>query len=119
MNIRKTAKAVIPLIIFIIIASFLLKRFLPTESGDSVKVSVGSDVVAEYPLAEDGLYTLNGGTNVLRIENGKAKMESARCPDGICIKQGWVYRNGECITCLPNKLIVEVVKADDSADLVI
>ena len=119
MDIRKTARAVIPLIIFIIIASFLLKKYLPSESGDSVRVSVNGETVAEYSLSEAGVYTLNGGTNVLRIEDGKAKMEKAECPDGICIKQGWVYRNGECITCLPNKVVVEVVKTDGSTDLVV
>ncbi len=119
MDIRKTARAVVPLIIFIITASFLLKRFLPSESGDSVRVSINGETAAVYSLSEAGVYTLNGGTNILRIENGKAKMEKAECPDGICVKQGWIYRNGECITCLPNKVVVEVIRTGDSVDLVV
>lgn len=119
MDIRKTARAVVPLIIFVIIAFFLLERYLPRETGDAVRVSVDGETVAEYPLSEAGVYTLNGGTNTLRIENGKAKMEEAECPDGICIKQGWVYRSGECITCLPNRVVVEVVKTDDNVELVV
>ncbi len=46
-------------------------------------------------------------------------MTEADCPDRICVKEGWVSRMGECITCLPNKLIVEVVKENDTVDLVI
>lgn len=36
------------------------------------------------------------------------------CPDGICVKTGWVD-GGTPIVCLPNRLIIEVKGGDGLA----
>ncbi len=103
-----------------VIASFVLFFvFRGRETGDCVVVRVDGVLEGEYPLDVDGEYILNGGTNELEIKNGKARMTEADCPDSICMKQGWVWRTGECITCLPNRVVVTVVKENDTVDLVI
>ena len=79
------------------------------EEGNLVRVSVDGRQVAEYPLSVDGEYTLNGGTNVLVIKNGRAYMKYASCPDGLCVNQGEAYMLGQKIVCLPNRVMVEVV----------
>ena len=71
-------------------------------------VYLGNDVIAEYPLSVDGEFSLNGGTNVLKIEDGKAYMLYAQCPDGWCKNQGKIYLSGERITCLPNKVMIMI-----------
>ena len=81
---------------------------LVKEQGDSVIVRVDGKQVAQYSLSQDGEYALNGGTNILRIEDGKAYLTEADCPDHLCVKQGIVDENGETITCLPNRLTVTV-----------
>ncbi len=48
------------------------------------------------------------GRNTLKIENGKASIISADCPDGLCASHAPVSRAGEAIVCLPNKLVVEI-----------
>ena len=35
-------------------------------------------------------------------------MISAQCPDQLCRKQGPVFRPGETIVCLPNKVVLEI-----------
>jgi hypothetical protein len=72
---------------------------------------VDGDQVAKYSLSVDGEYELNGGTNVLRIKDGKAYLTSASCPDHLCVKQGKIDQTGETITCLPNRLTVTVYGA--------
>lgn len=46
-------------------------------------------------------------------------MESAECPDKICVKEGWKMNSGDCITCLPFKTVLTVVKSDSEVDLVL
>ncbi len=93
---------------------------LTKEEGAYVIVRIDGNEAARYSLSENGEYSLNDGTNVLRIEDGKAYLTDANCPDHLCVKRGKVYRNGETITCLPNKLTVTVygVENSDNVDLI-
>ena len=72
----------------------------------------------ERTLSDSGRYELNGGTNILVIEDGAAYMLEADCPDHICVSQGKVRYAGQCITCLPNKLTVTVYGTDEGVELV-
>ena len=47
-----------------------------------------------------------GGRNVLVIAEGRACIQEADCPDGLCIRQGWISGDGQTLTCLPNQLQV-------------
>ena len=87
---------------------------LTKKEGAYVIVRVDGNETARYSLHEDGEYELNGGTNLLRIEDGDAYLVSANCPDHLCVKQGRIDQTGETITCLPNQLTVTVYGADDS-----
>ena len=49
------------------------------------------------------------GKCILFIENGKANMESADCPNQICVHHSAISLNGETIVCLPNRVVIEVV----------
>ncbi len=77
--------------------------FVFKEKGERVVVEINGRTVAEYPLMEEGKYTLGGGKNTLVIKNGDAYMESADCPDKTCVRSGRIKNVGESITCLPNK----------------
>jgi hypothetical protein len=104
-------------ILIVAIAFFLIVE-LTKEEGAGVTVKVDGVKVAEYSLTADGTYPLNGGTNILVIENGKAYLTDANCPDKLCVHQGKISMTGETITCLPNKLTVTVFGTEQSVDLV-
>ena len=104
-------------ILIVAIAFFLIVE-LTKEEGAGVVVKVDGTEVAEYSLSKNGTYPLNGGTNILVIENGKAYLTDANCPDKLCVHQGKISRTGETITCLPNKLTVSVFGAEQSVDLI-
>lgn len=119
------------LVSIIIIASLLfissvgvIIYLLNREKGDMVVVTVDGVTVGEYYLSEDGTYSLNGGTNVLTIEDGVAYMSYSDCDGHDCEKQGKAKFVGQKIICLPNKIIVTVVAgegssgSDDAVDLV-
>lgn len=104
-------------ILAIAIALFLIVE-LTKEEGAGVTVKVDGVKVAEYSLSANGTYPLNGGTNILVIENGTAYLTDANCPDKLCVHQGKISMTGETITCLPNKLTVTVFGTEQSVDLV-
>lgn len=83
------------------------------RAGGAVVIRVAGEEQGTYSLSVDGTYLLNGGTNVLKIEEGRARMIEANCPDHYCMNQGSIRNTGETITCLPNKLTVTVVGGGD------
>lgn len=91
---------------------------LTKEEGAVAVVEIDGDEVATYSLDTDGEYVLNGGTNVLVIEDGCAYLSYAECPDHTCVKTGKIRFVGESIVCLPNRLSVTVRGEGDGVDLV-
>lgn len=99
--------------ILLVSLALLLVTRLGGRTGGAVVVRVEGEVRETYSLAADGTYSLNGGTNVLCIEGGKARMVEANCPDHYCMRQGAIHAANQTITCLPNKLTVTVVGGED------
>ena len=64
----------------------------------TIDISKSSDTTIEVQY--------NGHKNVIKVQNHTIFMDSADCPDGICIKSG-VLTNGVPIVCLPNHLVIE------------
>jgi hypothetical protein len=97
----------------------LLVTELTKKEGAVAVVEVDGTVVGEYPLAIGGEFSLNGGTNTLVIEGGKAYLSYASCPDRVCVIRGKIGYVGESIICLPNRLSVTVKgNADGGVDFV-
>ena len=116
---KKTVHDLILIGILLVVALIALLLFNSRESGDYVLVRVNGEECGRYLLSTDATYTLNGGTNILVIEDGKAYLSYANCPDQICVKQGKISKGGQVITCLPNKLTVTVYSSDSDIDVVI
>ena len=98
-----------------VLAAVLL---LLRSPGGTVQVRVAGAVTAGYPLDVDASYTItgaNGGTNLLVIEDGAARIEEASCPDGVCVHTGRIRRNGQSIVCLPNQAVVEIVSDTENS----
>ena len=100
--------------VLIVAVALLLVVTFTREAGAGVIVKVNGEEVAKYSLSIDATYSLNGGTNILHIENGEAWLTDADCPDKLCVKQGRISKTGQTITCLPNKLTVTVYGAADA-----
>ena len=116
---RSIKRADIILIVSLLVASLIALgvMLLTRKDGESVVVEINGEHVATYSLSENGEHILNGGTNVLIIEDGKAYMQEANCPDKTCVRKGGVSYSGESIVCLPNRISV-TVKGDGGVDLV-
>ncbi len=94
----------------LVLAVFLLTK----KDGKSAVVEIDGRTVAVYSLDKNGIYPLNGGTNILVIEDGEAYLTDSSCPDHTCERMGRISHTGESIICLPNKLSVKI--SSDTAD---
>ena len=52
------------------------------------------------------------------MENGEIYMESAACPDQICVEHGPLRPGGTPIVCLPNRLSIQWIERDAAVDAV-
>ena len=103
-----------------------LALWLLRGEGDIVVVEVNGTAYGSYALNTDRTVEIRTGEggkelNLLVIKDGKAYVETATCPDGICAAHRPIFRRGESIICLPHKVVITVVKAelsDDAPDIV-
>lgn len=97
--------------------AFLLMR----GEGNSVVVEVDGKLYGSYSLDVDRTVEIRTGeggeeVNMLVIKDGKAYVESATCPDGICAAHRPISRQGESIVCLPHKVVITVKLSDDGTE---
>lgn len=100
---------IILILVFLCISGiiFMIYKGMHKESGAYVVISVDDEEYARLPLNEDTRFEI-AGTNVVVVSDGKVYMESAGCPDQICVKHRKIAYNGESIICLPNRVIVKI-----------
>ncbi len=84
----------------------LLFPLLNTASGGEAVILVKNEELYRLPLNSDTEVDL--GTNTIKIENGKVSVESATCPDKVCVHHSPIKNRGEAIICVPNSVVVEV-----------
>ena len=93
-------------------ALFLIRGRGKTGPTAKVRISLDGTVLGEYPLNEDRTIPI-GDTNVCRIEDGKAFMLEASCPDQLCMEQfDPIGSGGGMIICLPNKVVLEGISGN-------
>ncbi|MBR0164903.1 MAG: NusG domain II-containing protein [Lachnospiraceae bacterium] len=97
-------------------ALFLFLRLAGTQ-GVTCVVFVDGEERERVPLTAEQTLSLSGfdgGENILVIENGKAYVADADCPDGLCVRQGAIFRDGESIICLPHRIVITVEGGEDA-----
>ncbi|MEG6567519.1 NusG domain II-containing protein [Thermoanaerobacterium saccharolyticum] len=97
------------LIISLVSAYFTYDKAL-SRTGTNVVIEVNGSKYQELPLNVDKTVTIRNGRhlNVVEIKDGKVRMREANCLDQICVKTGWIEKEGQQIVCLPNRVVVRV-----------
>ena len=107
LKIKKADLVMVAAMLFIagIAVIFILKQ----KAGDIVFVNVDGEI-STYPLSEDREIEINrnGNKNIIIIDGGKVYMKEADCRNQICVNHKPVYKNGESIVCVPNKVSIIV-----------
>lgn len=76
-----------------------------------IEIQKDKEMYGTYLLSEDQVIKI-GETNVCEIKDNKCKMIKATCPKQICTNQKAIYKKGQSIICLPNKVVIEVKEKD-------
>jgi hypothetical protein len=87
-----------------------------TKNAQAV-VTIDGEVYGTYPLDQpvtERIELADGSYNVLEIQDGKASVTEASCPDKICVEHHSIEKKNESIVCLPNKVIVAIENGEDT-----
>lgn len=110
---RSTTKnrdiVLVAVLLIIGIAGVLIVKY-GLKPGSTADVYIDDKLVQTLDLNVDDVYTFQSdkGSNTVEVRDGAVSMKSADCPDKVCVRMGAKNRNGETITCLPHKLVIEV-----------
>lgn len=125
LKIRRLKRNDIILIAVLLLAAAIGFAYLNffRAAGNTVTVTVDGQEYGVYSLSQnrvENIFTGDEGLNRLVISNGKAFVETANCPDGICSAHSPIWREGESIVCLPHRVVVSVstVQTNDGLDIV-
>lgn len=120
-NKRKVRNDIILIISLLAVAAvgFVYLNFFRSK-GDTVEIRVDGKLYGVYSLSQEiheDIITDKDGKQLNRfvISNGTAFVETATCPDGICSAHSPIFRTGESIVCLPHRLVITVISADENS----
>lgn len=122
MNERKKKNDLIFLgvIFLVLVLGCIVYYSLGKKDGAEVKITTDGELYGVYSLEEEQTISIQINdkvTNVLVIKDGKADMTEADCPDRLCVHQKAISNVGETIVCLPNKVVAEVISAEEEKSL--
>lgn len=83
------------------------------EGATAVITQDGRELYRIDLSAVDVPYTIlltgeNGAENVILVEPGAISMQSASCPDGLCMQRGALTGSGLPIVCLPHHIVIQI-----------
>ncbi len=104
------------LTIFAIFGVFIINSVF--GGGDYVLITINGEKLKTISLSESGEYEIKAMNNFnkIKIIDGKVKMLEANCPDKYCVKHKPISNSNETITCLPNKVVIEIIKKTSDAE---
>lgn len=105
------------LVLLVLLAAFTIWFFFHIRETDGTKVVIWykSEVYKTVPLSKNDriVFDQDGETNVIVVQDKEVYMESANCPDKICVQHRHIRHSGESIVCLPHRIIVEIQSEDE------
>ena len=105
--------AVFAAVIVVCVLSIILIRNI---GGRTAVISKNGQEIARVDLSRvTESYTIPLDGNVILVEPGSVRMQSADCPDQICVHQGVLHDAGR-IVCLPNRVLIEMQHTKDAPD---
>lgn len=107
----------------VIIATVLLSAvfgIFPWQAhGEKAVLYCDGEAVKEFDLDSDCNYVFESEyNNMIVIENGTVRIESADCPDKVCVHTKAISKSGQTICCLPNKVIIRIVGKSPETDVI-
>lgn len=94
-------------ILCIYLGNFSAKAYTAYIYQDGILIKT-IDLSAVKEITVFTVNSTDGGYNTIEIRPGEIAVTSASCPDHVCMKQGFIQNSMLPITCLPNKLVIQL-----------
>lgn len=93
-----------------LLSGFSLWVVVDREPGGQVVIYRGEEVAYVGPLSHDRLLNIHGplGDTRVEIEAGRVRVLRSPCPRKICISLGQVWKSGDLLACVPNRVVVRI-----------
>lgn len=75
------------------------------QNGQLIQSIDLNQVTESYTFVIEGD---DGASNTIEVRPGEIAIIEATCPDKVCINMGFIKNELLPITCLPNKLVIEI-----------
>lgn len=110
---KKTALLLYGTLGVLVIASLVFLLRPPSVGGTVAVVQVGNKVVAELALdsADDEVFSIESKTGLpitFEVKDHAIRFLDSDCPDKVCVKAGYLQRDMDIASCLPNKTVLTV-----------
>jgi len=120
-HINKISLVIIIILGLLVFGSILVILFpRETSAGYMADIYQNGNLIQSIPLYQvtDSysfeLHGENGCTNVIEVRPGSIAIVSADCPDKLCVHQGAISNSLLPITCLPNRVVIQLRPADEN-----
>lgn len=114
-----TVAILMSLAIFLLALICILWIFRPVSSNEAIAdIYQNGILLKSIPLntaKESFSFTVtgeNGCFNEITVKDGSIGISAANCPDRLCMHQGYIRSSLLPITCLPNRLVIQVRGTD-------
>jgi hypothetical protein len=118
LSVMKKRIKILDIIIIFLAASLTLSSayaaYIKPESRARVLIR-GQNKEWTFPLETSETVTVGGplGDTIIKINEGRAWIESSPCDNQTCIGMGYVSKQGQWALCLPNKVMLFIEGTDD------
>lgn len=114
------------IIVFLIVISFIPHLIFGYALGYDydrtyAEITISGKFYKKIPLSEhsgEEIIEIKSGNHInkIKIVDNKLSIIEADCADSLCIYQGEIFKVGQSVVCLPNKVMVEIKgsKIEDS-----
>lgn len=119
-------ETLLPITILVLIALVSVAMVILQRKDGQVTaiISHRGEILAEIDLSQvTASYEIEIGSpegeyNLIQVESGQICINSATCPDQICVLQGYSSGEGRPIICLPHQVVITFEGQEETFDAV-
>lgn len=124
---KKTDIIIISILLILSVGGYIAYRKIFSDTKSLAHIYYESKLVKTIDLSEkkDYSFRLEQNDHVLIhvYSDGSIAFEESNCPDKVCIHSGKLNTVGESAACLPNKIVIKIVRNDgknkDDVDIIV
>ena len=113
---RLIKKADIILVLIILVLVIVVGFFKNTDDPCIAVIYVDGKEYMRVDLEEVNDQIIEFDNMLIYAHDGKIQINGADCPCGVCLNSEAIDKPGSVIACVPNKVVIEVIKNDNYVD---